>query len=72
MCLNCGIPKNNFPCGTNGKLIILGVPKLKHITVFLASVLIWCTMDVLAHAGGSVSSVYIHGKGIYYMHNKEI
>ena len=24
----------NFPFGTNGKLIILGVPILKHITVF--------------------------------------
>ena len=23
-----------FPCGTNGKLIILGVPILKHITVY--------------------------------------
>ena len=23
----------NFPFGTNGKLIILGVPILKHITV---------------------------------------
>ena len=25
----------NFPFGTNGKLIILGVPILKHITVVL-------------------------------------
>ena len=25
----------NFPFGTNGKLIILGVPILKHITVTL-------------------------------------
>ena len=24
----------NFPFGTNGKLIILGVPILKHITVY--------------------------------------
>ena len=26
----------NFPFGTNGKLIILGVPILKHITVVMA------------------------------------
>ena len=25
----------NFPFGTNGKLIILGVPIIKHITVVL-------------------------------------
>ena len=25
----------NFPFGTNGKLIILGVPILKHITVII-------------------------------------
>ena len=25
----------NFPFGTNGKLIILGVPILKHVTVLL-------------------------------------
>ena len=25
----------NFPFGTNGKLIILGVPILKHITVVI-------------------------------------
>ena len=31
--LNFGTPKNNFPFGTNGKFIILGVPILKHIRV---------------------------------------
>ena len=31
MCLNIGTPKNiNFPFGTNGKLITLGVPILQH------------------------------------------
>ena len=31
-CLNIGTPKNiNFPFGTNGKLMILGVPILKLI-----------------------------------------
>ena len=35
MCLNIGIPKIlNFPFGTNGKLMVLGVPILKHIKVF--------------------------------------
>ena len=34
ICLNFGTPKTiNFPFGTSGKLIILGVPILKHITV---------------------------------------
>ena len=33
MCLNIGTPKTiNFPFGTNGKIIVLGVPILKHIT----------------------------------------
>ena len=31
MCLNAGRPKTiNFPLGTNGKLMFLGVPILKH------------------------------------------
>ena len=34
MCPNFGTPKMiNFPFGTNGKFIMLGVPVLKHITV---------------------------------------
>ena len=34
MCLNIGTPKNiNFPFETNGKLMILGVPILKHFRV---------------------------------------
>ena len=33
-CLNIGTPKNiNFPFGTNGKLMVLGVPILKHFSV---------------------------------------
>ena len=31
----------NIPFGTNGKLIILGVPILKHITDYLLSLLNW-------------------------------
>ena len=35
MCLNIGTPKIlNFPFVPNGKLIILGVPILKHFTVY--------------------------------------
>ena len=34
MFLNIGTPKTiNFPFGTNGKLMALGVPILKHIRV---------------------------------------
>ena len=34
MCLNFGTPMNiNFPFGTNGKLMVLGAPILKHIRV---------------------------------------
>ena len=37
MYLNIGIPNNHhFPFGTNGKVVVLGVPILKHFTVFLA------------------------------------
>ena len=35
MCLNIGTPKNiNFPFGTNGKSMVLGISVLKHITVY--------------------------------------
>ena len=37
MCLNIGTPKNIiFPFETNGKLMILGVPILKHFRVFVS------------------------------------
>ena len=36
MCLNIGTPKNiNFSFETNGKLMALGVPILKHIRIIL-------------------------------------
>ena len=35
MCLRIETTKNNFPFVPNGKLIILGVPILQHITVVL-------------------------------------
>ena len=35
MFLKTGTPKTiNFPFGTNGKLMVLGVPILKHIRVY--------------------------------------
>ena len=34
LCLDIGTPKIvNFPFGTNGKLMVLGVPILKHFRV---------------------------------------
>ena len=34
MCLNIGTHKTiDFPFGTNGKLMVLGVPILEHISV---------------------------------------
>ena len=34
MCLNIGTPNNHhFPFGSNGKLVVLGVPILKHFRV---------------------------------------
>ena len=36
MCSNIGTPKIiNFPFGTNGKLMVLGVPIFKHFRVLL-------------------------------------
>ena len=35
MCSNIGTPKTiNFPFGTNGKLMVLGVPIHKHFRVY--------------------------------------
>ena len=32
MCLNIGTSKNHhFPVGTNGEVVVLGVPILKHL-----------------------------------------
>ena len=36
MCLNIGTPnKHHFPFGTNGKVVVLGVPILKHFRVVI-------------------------------------
>ena len=35
-CLNIGSPNNHhFPLGTNGKVVVLGVPIFKHFRVFM-------------------------------------
>ena len=42
MCSNIGTPNNHhFPFGTNGKIVVLGVPILKHFRVccFLRKIL---------------------------------
>ena len=47
MCLNFGTPKIiNFPFGTNGKLIILGVPIMKHIMVYHNKTKCSCTIQM--------------------------
>ena len=41
MCLNTGTPKNfNFSFETNGKLMALGVPILKHFRVATVAMLV--------------------------------
>ena len=43
MCIHTGPPKTiNFPFGTNGKLMVFGVPILKHFRVCI-KVLVLCT-----------------------------
>ena len=38
ICFNNGTPYNhNFPCGINGKVMVLGVPILKHFRVLADS-----------------------------------
>ena len=40
MCINIGTPNNHhFPIGTNGKVVMLSVPILKHFRIF------WEKMD---------------------------
>ena len=43
----------NFPFGTNGNSIILGVPILKHITVYIYNVISdWLRSKVCVRKGG--------------------
>ena len=43
MYLNTGIPNNHhFPFRTNGKVVVLGVPILKHFTVCILKSFILC------------------------------
>ena len=40
MCLNIGTPNDHyFPVGINGKVVVLGVPILKHFRVRMAEML---------------------------------
>ena len=47
MCLNIGTPNNHhFPFGTNEKVVVLGVPILKHFRVFEKSDhFVWSSVD---------------------------
>ena len=48
MCLIIGTPKTiNFPVGTNGKLMVLGVPILKHFRVIMLKAI---TINVISKA----------------------
>ena len=51
----------NFPFGTNGKLIILGVPILKHITVTCASLTVSSAIQCLVLSGYTKSQGYTKG-----------
>ena len=47
MCLNSGTPNNHhFPIGTNGKVVVLGVPILKHFRVLPLSKTVTGCIDV--------------------------
>ena len=51
-CLNIGTPKTiNFPFGTNGKLILLGVPILQHFSI---QILFLDSLVGAVHTGKSV------------------
>ena len=47
MCLNIGTPNNHhFPFGTNGKVVVLGVPILKHFRVLGQFLILSTNMQV--------------------------
>ena len=51
MCLNIGIPKSiNFPFGTNGKLMLLGVPIQKLCRVFHFNCMFICQFKIIVRA----------------------
>ena len=53
MCLNTGTPKNiNFSFVTNGKLMALGVPILKHFRV----------------SAVELAGIHFQGKQLFYCH----
>ena len=60
ICLNCGTPKTiSFPFGTNGKLIILGVPILKHNTVYQFSFnLLTQTTQISTRSQNPATNIY--------------
>ena len=37
MCLNIGTLNHHFPFGTNGKVVVLDVPILKHFRVLISA-----------------------------------
>ena len=60
MCLNTGTPKNiNFSFETNGKLMALGVPILKHFRVH--HLLKWQVNLAKFRGGNALSSQQVNG-----------
>ena len=50
MCSNIGTPKTiNFPFGTNGKLMVLGVPILKHFRVTAEGIFLGNNLHYMSH-----------------------
>ena len=63
MCLSIGTPKNiNFPFGTTGKLMVSGVPVLKHFSVPWMNMYVFnfsCAESIAMVANISKHSKYI-------------
>ena len=59
MCLNTEVPKTNlFSFVTNGKVMVLGVPILKHFRVLVDSHI----MGVFGMNQSDVTKFYLHAK----------
>ena len=51
MCLNIRTPNNHhFSFGTDGKVVVLGVPILKHFRVYVFFPLGWASICILPHS----------------------
>ena len=54
MCLSIGTPKIiNFPFVPNGKFIVLGVPKSRHITLIHKYASVWVHLKTIDYTFGT-------------------